>query len=163
MAQTEYIDIVDVAKLVRAELAKHFAGTKFSVRTSRYSMGCSCSVRWTDGPSTRQVDAVIGRFSGKTFDGMDDSTHYHDTEWDGRRVRFAGYAPSTSRDVTNFEALEAQALQMIRARCVLDENGHRFGNEWVDNLARGMVYACDFREPAPLERAFRHVVMREES
>lgn len=158
----EYIDITGVAAIVRGELKREFPGTKFSVRISRYSMGSNCRVSWTDGPTTRQVDAVIGRFGGTTFDGMDDSTHHHDSEWNGRRVHFAGMGPSTDRDVTDYKALEAAALQMIRTRCDLDETGTRFGNDWIDNLAARMVHACDFRVVQPLERAFRFVIFHEE-
>ena len=163
----DYIVTKDVAKLIREQLARHFPGVAFSVRTQSYSGGSHVNVGWTDGPSTVQVDARIGRYCGTTFDGMDDSTHHHQTEHDGRMVSFGGSRPSTHRDVSNFDTWKRLALEMIRARCGGLEGVYpheRFGNDWVENLATGMVYACDFREETnPLERAFRIVVMREEN
>lgn len=31
---------------------------------------------WTDGPTTRRVDAVVAPFSGEGFDGMTDSSYH---------------------------------------------------------------------------------------
>jgi hypothetical protein len=127
-------------------------------------MGSHVSIHWTDGPATHQVDAAIGHFCGKTFDGMDDSTHYHDTLWQGRLVSFGGSAPSCGRRVTDFDGLVIQALAMIRARCTLDgaPGREQFGNQWIDQLASNMVHSADYRRPDPLDAAFRRVVLREE-
>ncbi len=163
----EYISTVETAKIIRRELARAFPGVRFSVRSQSYSGGSHVNVRWTDGPSTRQVDRAVGRFSGKTFDGMDDSTHHHDTEWEGRLVHFAGSAPSTSREYLDFDGWQAKALAVVRERCrVAPRDGwpgaEWFGNDRAEDLARGMVFAADFREAEPLARAFRVVVLREE-
>src|SRR5438105_5067216 len=67
----------DTAKLVRAALGETFKGTRFSVRSSTYSGGASIDVRWTDGPTGEQVDAVAQLYAGATFDGMIDLKSYH--------------------------------------------------------------------------------------
>jgi conjugative element/phage-associated large polyvalent protein len=164
MATGEYIPTKDVAKIIRAELTKAFPGTKFSVRTQSSSGGSHVDVGWTDGPAPRQVDAVIGWLSGKTFDGMDDSTHYHDTPYQGRLVHFGGSRPSTQRDVTQWEQRHAAALLMIRDRCHLEGEPGReqFGRQWIDDLARAMVHGADYRRADALAEAFRRVVLREE-
>ncbi len=69
------IDLLSTAKLMRAALARTFPGIKFSVRTSRYSMGCSADVSWTDGPTERQVRAETECFAYGGFDGMTDSSY----------------------------------------------------------------------------------------
>ena len=163
--EVERISTTDVAVLIRAALKQAFAGTKFSVRTSYYSMGSHVRVSWTDGPAPRQIDAVIGRFCGKTFDGMDDSTHYHDTDHEGRRVHFSGSQPHTSREVTDFDARVAAAKTMILATCdgITGEPGReQFGRQWVNDLARAMVWGADYRQAEWLPAAFRRVIMREE-
>ncbi len=103
------LDIVETAKVVRSELKKAFPDTKFSVTTQRYSMGSSCTVRYTDGPPSKAVNACIEWISGKTFDGMDDSTHYHYTIYNGEPVQFSGYSPHISRTVADgtYERVEA--------------------------------------------------------
>lgn len=68
----EWIDAADVAKLVRARAKTDFPGVKFSVRTSKYSMGASISVCWCDGPTTKEVDEAVGQFGGSGFDGSID-------------------------------------------------------------------------------------------
>lgn len=56
------MDIKEVAKEIRVILKKEFPATKFSVTISRFSMGSSADVSWTDGPTTSQVDALIGKY-----------------------------------------------------------------------------------------------------
>ena len=42
---------------------------KFSVTTRNYD---TIYIRWTDGPTSRQVESAVGMFKGKSFDGMTD-------------------------------------------------------------------------------------------
>lgn len=65
----EWIDNQDLTYLVRQALKKNFPGVRFSVRNQNYS---SINVGWTDGPTLKQVQAVIGGFETKSFDGMID-------------------------------------------------------------------------------------------
>ncbi len=74
-----YIGTVDTAKLIRATLKGTFPCVKFSVRSSLYSGGSSIRVRWTDGPTEKAVQSAVGHYCGSTFDGMTDSTNYHNT------------------------------------------------------------------------------------
>ena len=53
---------------IRKELRKAFPGVKFSV-TSTYN---SIHVKWTDGPTVKQVQAVTGRYEEGRYDGMQD-------------------------------------------------------------------------------------------
>lgn len=68
----DYIPSCEVAKIVRAELKKHFPATKFSVRTDKYSGGSSIRVEWTDGPTVKQVEQIAAKYHGTEFDGMID-------------------------------------------------------------------------------------------
>ncbi len=66
-AEPRYLSDVEVAKIIRRELKAAFPAVKFSVRSTS-----SVNVRWMDGPSVAAVDAIVGRFQGKDFDGMQD-------------------------------------------------------------------------------------------
>lgn len=95
-----YIDTKDVAKLVRKEL-KVFKGTKFSVRIDRFAGGSSIDVGWTDGPTDKEVREVAGHFVGSTFNGMDDSTSYHNCFLpDGEEVHFNNRFLSFNRAIS---------------------------------------------------------------
>jgi uncharacterized protein len=63
-----YRDCVQVAKEVRAALKKAFPFTKFSVRSSRYSMGSSVHVSWDNMPTRQAVEEVIDQFSQVRYD-----------------------------------------------------------------------------------------------
>jgi len=71
---TDRISTTDTAKLVRQELAKVFG------KATRFSVTCrdgSCiNVRWTDGPTDKEVEKAIGHFKAGDFDGMTDSYEY---------------------------------------------------------------------------------------
>jgi hypothetical protein len=71
-----YLDSKDTAKAIRAELKATFPACKFSVVTERGSMVSSVRISWTDGPTTKRVEAVVGKYEAGHFDGMDDSYHY---------------------------------------------------------------------------------------
>lgn len=61
---------------VRILLKQAFPGVKFSVTCDKYSMGNSLRVSWTDGPDCAAVDAIVGKFSGGSFNSMEDIYEY---------------------------------------------------------------------------------------
>lgn len=69
---TKYLSSAETAKMIRQALKEAFPGVKFSVRSSVYSGGASINVGWTDGPNSRQVEAVAKVFEGGYFDGSID-------------------------------------------------------------------------------------------
>lgn len=85
---TEYMDATETAKVVRRELRVNFKGIKFYVRTSKYAGGSSVRVRWVDGPTTDEVNKIVGFMHGGSFDGMTDSMSYHDSDLFGEKVHF---------------------------------------------------------------------------
>lgn len=62
----------ETAVVFRKLLKANFPACKFSVRSDYNSV----NVRWTDGPTEKQVKAVLSGFEAGHFDGMDDSYHY---------------------------------------------------------------------------------------
>ena len=64
-----YIDVVDVAKLVRVALKENFPDIRFSVRSSRYAGGASVVVNWKAGPQQADVMTVVGEYAGACLDG----------------------------------------------------------------------------------------------
>lgn len=66
------IEPKNVAKLVRKDLKKYFPMCKFSVKTELYSMGSSINVFWTNGPCEKDVETIVGKYHGATFDSTED-------------------------------------------------------------------------------------------
>lgn len=75
-ASAVWLDAPQVAKLIRADLKVAFPAVKFSVKSSRYSMGSSVSVQWTDGPNVKQVEWVMSTYDFRYYDSH---TDYHGT------------------------------------------------------------------------------------
>jgi len=70
-----YLSGPETAKLVRTALRREFPKTKFSVRSDHNSI----RVRWTDGPTTAQVNPVAKAYQGGGFDGMIDLAYTCET------------------------------------------------------------------------------------
>jgi hypothetical protein len=94
------IDLNENAKIVRHALKTAYPTVKFSVRSSRYSMGCSIDVSWTDGPTQAMVQPLLNQFDGTSFDGTDDSTHYHTQQYQGETVSFAAHSVQANRRIS---------------------------------------------------------------
>ncbi len=82
------IESCEVAKIVRGELKKHFPATKFSVKTSKYAGGSSIDVKWTDGPTVKQVEKVAGKYHGAQFDGMIDLKSHNGMPYENDYIFF---------------------------------------------------------------------------
>jgi hypothetical protein len=168
--RVRHIDTVDVAKLVRAALKTAYpVGTKFSVRSDIYSGGSSIRVSWTDGPTTRDVEKIVGKFHGADFDGMIDLKTHHEGDLNGERVQFSNDWIFCSRKVTDENELRIIAESIIRKKCRTEGTppDDRFGGQWVKDLAGAMVYWLSFPDPnGPVtaeewDRSFRIAVLRE--
>jgi hypothetical protein len=142
MTDSRRINTVDVAKLIRVELKKTFPKTKFSVRSSIYAGGSSIRVHWTDGPTKKRVEEVIGHFEGASFDGIIDLKSYHDSEWNGEKVHFGNdflfcersYSPAFVARVA--EEAEKRTGWPIPRTMVEAQNvayGGSSGNGWRDD------------------------------
>lgn len=90
MKQSEKLDRVTSARLLRRDLKAAFPGTKFSVRLGTGTSWTTAYVSWEAGPTGDEVRRrVVSRFEGNGFDGRDDSTTFLPTsiELDGQTYR----------------------------------------------------------------------------
>lgn len=60
------------AKNIRTELKAAFPGVKFSVTSDTFSGGDSVDIGWELGPTTKQVEAITGKYQEGSFNGMED-------------------------------------------------------------------------------------------
>jgi hypothetical protein len=101
-ATAKDISLTDTAKMIRAALKQAFPNTKFSVRSSSYSGGCSIDAHWTDGPTSKQVKRILDRFEGAGFDGMTDcGFHCGERMLNGVLVDFPGAYVHGSRSLSD--------------------------------------------------------------
>lgn len=117
------------ARNLRIELARAFPGVKFSVKTSRFSMGDDLRVKWTDGPNAQQVEEYASKYSGGNFDGMQDLYTYDSNAWTDAFGE-AKYV-SSSRDYSA-KAVES-VLRTLRAKYP--------GN--MENIERAITVSAD--------------------
>lgn len=113
-----WLSCTDTAKLVRKTLKGAFPDSKFSVRSSSYSGGASIDVSWTDGPTVRAVDAVVGGFAGANFDGMIDmkfnSTAWLETDGTAHLAHTSGTAGSRGSYPERIESARTPGARLVR-------------------------------------------------
>jgi hypothetical protein len=109
-----YISTNDTAKLIRQALKEAFPEIKFSVTSKKYSGGSSINVRWQDGPTSKQVDAIAKTFQGGSFDGMTDCKGYLSHLMNGEPVQFGADYVFCSRERSS-EKEEAAAAIFAKA------------------------------------------------
>ena len=126
--ERQYISVTDTAIELRKALKAAFPSVKFSVKSKKYSGGASIDIFWTDGPTTHMVDKVGKRFQGATFDGMDNSMHYHDSIYGGKRVAWGANFVHTSRTVS--QALLREAANRIAKRFGIDDMPKVMLDKW---------------------------------
>lgn len=73
--------LIAASKNMKVELGLAFPGVKFSIKTRRFSGGDAIDVSWIDGPTSKQVDEIIDRYSAGSFDGMTDCYNYGRNAW----------------------------------------------------------------------------------
>ena len=144
------ISTADTAKLIRKEVKHYFPNVKFSVRSHSYSGGSSINVSWVDGPTPEEVDSIVKRFQGASFDGMTDLKSYHNSFviLEGStlpvEVHYGADFVFTNRDLSpEFKAELAKIAQAI-----LDMNDHTKGqtfeeNTYYKNLGTKFDFAFD--------------------
>ena len=92
MTTVRKISLTDTAKIVRQKLRAEFPGTKFSVRSLRYTGGSSITVTYDvsedELPSYMDIYDLLWEFQGSFFDPMTDSKSNRTAELDGESVQY---------------------------------------------------------------------------
>jgi hypothetical protein len=100
--ETKYETVVETATKIRAALKAAFPGTKFSVRSDSFSMGSAVRIRWTDGPTEKQVEKVAN-----THERIDRDAN---GEILGGGNRYVTCSRETSERVKKYGATRAAAI-----------------------------------------------------
>ena len=132
------ISCADTAKLVRQALREAFPGVKFSVRSSTYSMGASMSVKWVDGPNTKQVESITDKFSGSYFDGMQDLKGSTYAMFGGEVVHFGADSIHCTRSYS--DASTQRAIDRFYAKYLGNFNQYGIAKPTVEEFNSGRLY-----------------------
>jgi hypothetical protein len=155
-----YLTCAETAKLVRQALKEAFPSIKFSVKSKTYSGGASINVSWTDGPTCKQVDAIVKVFEGSYFDGMTDYKGLNFNTINGQQVRFGADFVFTKRILSlAFLTAAAQSVCMTYGiayqlkivdsgwGAYIENAGSIFvqnANEYLDRLIYNTAYQISF-------------------
>lgn len=145
------------AKNMRIELKAAFPGVKFAVRSERYSGGDSINVGWTDGPTSEQVESIIKRYQGGSFDGMTDCYNYERDAWtdafgDAKYV-FA------NRNYSD-KAIES-AIRTVKAKYAGNFAAKEIGDVSVADYRAGKLYSVSIMDNSTDYWSLQSIIFRE--
>lgn len=104
--------LIAATKNIKIELGLAFPGVKFSIKSRRFSMGDAIDVSWIDGPTSKQVDEIIDRYSAGSFNGMEDIYEYSRDYW----IKAFGDAKYVHSQRTMSDAAIEKAIRLVRSR-----------------------------------------------
>lgn len=85
---------------IKAELNQAFPGIKFSVKSSSFSGGDSVHIDWTDGPKTKEVEEISGKYQYGHFNGMEDIYENTNSRDDIPQAKYVSESRHQSEQVT---------------------------------------------------------------
>lgn len=125
----EWASAPESAKLLKVTLRRAFPAVKFSVTLDRgTAYGCA-NVSWTDGPTTRRVEAVVSPFEGEGFDGSQDLAYsIRNTLPDGRRtgLRLISCNRHVSASLARKAAAQVAAFYGVPLPVIVQRDGSRY-------------------------------------
>lgn len=132
--ERKYFTCAETATFVREALKKAYPAHKFSVRSKTYSGGASIDIRWVDGLTEYEVNQVVSRFSGATFDGMQDLKEYvsHEDE-NGADVHYGADFIFCNRDYSR-DVTQKLAEQIAKFEGIELPEMNKY--DWFDNDIR---------------------------
>jgi hypothetical protein len=87
------------AAAIKKELQTSFPGIKFSVTSDSYSMGDSVHIGWEDGPTTKEVEAISGKYQYGSFNSMEDLYEHTNSRDDIPQTKYVSENRSQSETV----------------------------------------------------------------
>ncbi len=121
----------NTAAAIREELKTVFPGIKFSVTSSNFAGGNSVDIRWEDGPTSDQVNAISKKYQYGSFNGMEDIYEHTNSRDDIPQAKYV----QTSRSIsTATREILLPFAETIHA-------GHDFGHYNADDLLHQIFYA----------------------
>jgi hypothetical protein len=89
------------AKAIKTELKKEYPNIKFSVSSENFSMGNAVNIRYTDGPTTKEIEAITDKYQYGHFDGMTDMYENTNRRDDLPQAKFVSVNREMSEPVKN--------------------------------------------------------------
>jgi hypothetical protein len=135
----------ETAKAIRKELKENFPSVKFQVRSESFAGGNSVDIRYTNGPITKEVDAIVRKYQYGHFDGMIDMYENSNKRDDIPQVKFV----SVSREVTEDgeEYVKKIHNSLFVKECQISEDLNEMNEgfkEWNQTVLYRAVVQFDF-------------------
>jgi hypothetical protein len=125
-------DQAAAAKEIRKELKAAFPVVKFSIISDSFAGGNSVSISWVDGPRTKDVEAITGKYQYGHFDGMTDCYEYSNSN---KTIPQAKYV-QTSRTFSDIakKRAESEIVKQFGLPDFSDKTVYSKLSQWPDQV-----------------------------
>lgn len=109
---------------IRTELKRNFPNTKFSVRYESFSGGDAYRISWEDGPTTKNVDAIV-----KKYADMHPDSYSMGDYWDCVPSIFNDLFGSVGYVTTNRHKSDGVIAKIMQEQGLSEEDAHNYFRE----------------------------------
>lgn len=156
---------------IKQELQAAFPWVKFSVTSDSFSMGNSVDVRWEDGVTKNEVEAIIKKYQYGTFDPMTDTSGFKNDEFSVACQEWLGSAKYVHANRTQSERVKNQIAEVLRGNGIdLSRSWEFFNNssvtgkeidEFFPNQGK-FVFTDEFVKAPPIQQGDGVTIRRNE-
>lgn len=125
------------AAAIKSELQNKFPGIKFSCTSDSFSMGDSVHISWTDGPTTKDVEAISGKYQYGQFNGMEDIYENTNRRDDIPQAKYVSEHRTISEELT-----ESVKIELTKLKIYTDEEIKSYRDNPTEE-ARRLLYITD--------------------
>ena len=116
------------AAAIREELKKEMPNYKFSVRSETFAGGDAVRISWENGPTVKQIEAIVNKYAYGRFDSMEDLS-YSEHNDDLPQAKYV----TTYREI-NPELKEAVKADLLKLRPDLNHQGYDNVNDSLHRI-----------------------------
>jgi hypothetical protein len=132
---------------IRLQLKRTFPGIKFSVTSDVYSGGDSISVRWSMGPTTKEVEAITAKYQEGHFNGMEDIYENDNSNVWCELFGGAKYVSETREDGEAYATIAGHLCDIFKIE--RPANGHFWNlradeDDKINGTTRGLMSCTSF-------------------
>lgn len=126
------------AKMIRQTLKAAFPTVTFRVKSRGFAGGDAVDITWTDGPTSKQIEALVSQHEQGHFDGMQDLYEYSNVRKDFPQAKYV----QTQRSVSDAATLAAVAYLNKHYGYTIETIAHeatKYSNAWVGVVDDAML------------------------
>jgi hypothetical protein len=138
------------AAQIRAELKSVFPGIKFYVKSASFSGGDSVRIEWLNGPTSKQVNAIVDKYQYGSFNAMEDIYEYDNKNTEVEQVKYVQVQREISQDIKDGIRAEYNFADSVAEYFITETVWREACQRAYDALGNQVVEVAEEVAPGPV-------------